>query len=39
MRMRQRQGDLYPDDTESHDDFMARCSDEIGDEDVPDDLG
>ena len=30
----QRQGDLYPDDSESYDDFMARCGDELGDEDV-----
>ena len=30
----QRQGDLYPDDTESYDDFMSRCGAELGDEDV-----
>ena len=35
MRMRQRQGDdLYPDDDETYEDFMDRCSDQIGDEDV-----
>ncbi|MCP3475135.1 phage major capsid protein [Bradyrhizobium sp. CCGUVB1N3] len=27
-------GDLEPDDSESYEDFMDRCSDEIGDEDV-----
>jgi HK97 family phage prohead protease/HK97 family phage major capsid protein len=34
MGLRQRQSDLYPDDTESYDDFMSRCGDELGDEDV-----
>ena len=26
--------DIEPDDDESHDDFICRCLDEIGDEDV-----
>ena len=34
MRIHQRQGDLYPDDDETYEDFMDRCTDEIGDEDV-----
>ena len=34
MRIHQRQGDLYPDDDETYEDFMDRCSDELGDEDV-----
>jgi HK97 family phage major capsid protein/HK97 family phage prohead protease len=34
MRKRLRQGELYPDDTESYDDFMSRCGEELGDEDV-----
>ena len=38
MSMRQRklarQGDLYPDDDETYEDFMDRCSDDLGDEDV-----
>jgi HK97 family phage prohead protease len=34
MGMRQRQGDLYPDLDESYIDFMGRCGDEIGDQDV-----
>jgi HK97 family phage prohead protease len=39
MRMQQRsrqRGDLYPEDDESYEDFMDRCSDELGDEDVCD---
>lgn len=36
MRMQQRQGDLYPDDDESYEDFMDRCTGEIGDDDVCD---
>jgi HK97 family phage prohead protease/HK97 family phage major capsid protein len=34
MGMRQRQGDLYPDLDESYVDFMSRCGDELGDQDV-----
>jgi HK97 family phage prohead protease len=34
MGMRQRQGDLYPSLDESYVDFMSRCGDEIGDQDV-----
>jgi HK97 family phage prohead protease/HK97 family phage major capsid protein len=34
MGMRQRQGDLYPDLDESYIDFMSRCGDELGDQDV-----
>jgi len=34
LRRAQRQGDLYPEDDESYEDFMDRCSDELGDEDV-----
>jgi HK97 family phage prohead protease/HK97 family phage major capsid protein len=34
MGMRQRQSDLYPDLDESYIDFMSRCGDELGDQDV-----
>jgi HK97 family phage prohead protease len=34
MRMQQRQGDLYPALDESYIDFMSRCGNEIGDQDV-----
>ena len=33
-RVQQRQDDLEPDDDESYEDFMDRCQDETGDEDV-----
>jgi HK97 family phage prohead protease len=34
QRARRQDGELYPDDDESYEDFMDRCSDEVGDEDV-----
>ena len=34
MGLRQRQGDLYPSIDESYVDFMSRCGEELGDQDV-----